>query len=112
MLQGWSVILQGIRLNGIEIPVAPGRYRTDAQHVAVLDSGAPSIYLPWQTFQLAVNKFHGLIFMEPHEDGDRILFECARAQLLELQIHGRWFTVDALDMLVPNSRRIVNGTAM
>jgi hypothetical protein len=94
----------------VDITVPAGVYRSDAQHVAVLDSGAPGIYLPRQSFDLAVQYFQGLITTESHEDGDRILVDCKKPQLLELKMHNRWYAVDPLDMLVPNSRRVVNGT--
>jgi hypothetical protein len=112
VLQAWSTILEGVRMNDADIAVPAGLYRQDAKHIAALDSGAPAIYLPVQSFYAAVQQFDGLTTLESHENGDKVFFECKKHQVLELKMHGLWMPVDPLDLLVPNSRRVVNGTEM
>jgi hypothetical protein len=112
LLQAWSTILEGIRLNGADITITPGLYRTDSQHVAVLDSGAPSIYVPRQIFQAAAQQVHGFSTVHSYREGDKIFFDCEVPQLLELKLHGRWFPLDPLDMLMAGSRQLVNGTEL
>jgi len=99
-------------MNGADVAVTPGFYRSDAQHVAVLDSGAPGIYVPRQIFDAAARQVYGSSSVRSHREGDRILFECGMPQLLEFKMHGRWFTVDPLDMLMAGSRQLVNGSEM
>lgn len=99
-------------MNGADVAITSGLYRNDSQHVAVLDSGAPSIYFPRQSFEAAVQQFHGLTTVQSYDDGDKIFFDCGVPQLLELKMHGRWFSLDPLDMLMASPRRLVNGTEM
>jgi hypothetical protein len=112
LLQAWSTILEGFRLNGANVAITSGQYRTDSQHVAVLDSGAPSIYVPHQMFEAAAQQVHGLSTVQSYREGDKIFFDCKVPQLLELKLHGRWFSLDPLDMLMAGSRRLVNGTEL
>ncbi|OAL57431.1 acid protease [Pyrenochaeta sp. DS3sAY3a] len=110
--QGWSVALEGLRMNGVSIALSPGRFRTDRQHVAVLDSGAPNVYIPTPEFNAVIDAFHGSTATELNEAGTKLFFECEKAQLLELKICEQWVAVDPLDILKPQSQDVVNGTRM
>lgn len=99
-------------MNGIEIPVSPGRFRADLQHVAVLDSGSPIVYLPTQEFDAVVKAFKGNISTEPDDQGAKVFFECIEPQLLEVKLHGRWFAIDPLDLLKPQSRHVMDERIM
>lgn len=99
-------------MNEVLIPLSPGRFRTDRQHVAVLDSGAPNIYLPMPEFNAVIDAFRGSTATELNEAGTKLFFECEKAQLLELKICGQWVAVDPLDVLKPQSQNVVNGTRM
>lgn len=112
LLQAWSTALEGIRLNGVDIAISPGRHRTDSQHVAVLDSGAPSIYFPRQIFEAAAQQVRGSSAVRSYKEGDKIFFDCKVPQLLELKLHGQWFSLNPLDMLMAGARHVMNGTEL
>ncbi|KAK8054594.1 hypothetical protein PG994_009661 [Apiospora phragmitis] len=103
----WSVSLDGLRMNGVEFPVSPGRRRPDAKHVSVIDSGASHIYLPTADFNAVVKKFEGKTEVRQSTSqgftGDVAYFECSIPQSLELKVNGNWYLVDPLDMLASNS---------
>lgn len=108
----WSATLEGLRINGAELPVSPGHLRSDQQHVSVLDTGASDIYLRRQDFYAIVEHLDGITATEMHRLGDKVYVECDKPQLIEFKFHARWFPVDPLDMLVAGSRQVVNGTTM
>ncbi|KAF2125131.1 acid protease [Dothidotthia symphoricarpi CBS 119687] len=108
----WSTILEGLRINSVEISVTPGRLRSDHQHVSVLDSGSSYIYLRNRDFYTIVEYLHGATATETHPNGDKIYVECDQPQLLEFKFHDRWFLIDPLDMLLAGSRQLINGTVM
>lgn len=113
----WAVSLEGLRMNGVEVPVSPGRLRPDAKHVSVIDSGSSRIYLPTSNFKAVVEKFEGKTEVRQSTSegstGDEIYFECSIPQSFELKVNGNWYLVDPLDMLVSHSSYSAeNGTMM
>ncbi|KAK7963882.1 aspartic peptidase domain-containing protein [Apiospora saccharicola] len=113
----WAVSLDGLRMNGVEVPVSPGRLRPDTKHVSVIDSGSSNIYLPTSDFKAVVEKFEGKTEVRQSTSqgstGDEVYFECAEPQSLELKVNGNWYLVDPLDMLVSHSSNSTeNGTMM
>lgn len=113
----WAVSLEGLRMNGVEVPVSPGRLRPDAKHVSVVDSGESLIYLPPADFNAVVEKFKGKTEVRQStgqgSTGDEVYFECSVPQLLELKVNGNWYLVDPLDMLVSHSNHSAeDGTMM
>jgi hypothetical protein len=63
-------------------------------------------------FEAAAQQVHGLSTVQSYREGDKIFFDCEVPQLLELKLHGRWFSLDPLDMLMAGSRHLVNGTEL
>ncbi|KAK8113058.1 hypothetical protein PG984_013584 [Apiospora sp. TS-2023a] len=113
----WAVSLDGLRMNGVEVPVSPGRLRQDAKHVSAIDSGSSNIYLPTSDFKAVVEKFEGKTEVRQSTSqgstGDEVYFECSVPQSLELKVNGNWYLVDPLDMLVSHSSNLTeNGTMM
>ncbi|KAK7911628.1 hypothetical protein PG985_014109 [Apiospora marii] len=113
----WAVSLEGLRMNGVEVPVSPGRLRPDAKHVSVIDSGASHVYLPTSDFKAVVEKFEGKTEVRQStgqgSTGDEVYFECSVPQSLELKVNGHWYLVDPLDMLVSYSSYLAeDGTMM
>jgi hypothetical protein len=112
LLNAWSAELQGLRINGVEVGVSAGRVRRDERHVAIIDSGSSYIYLRKQDFYNIVHSFNGSTETEPDETGDRVWFECARPQALEMKVNSGWYPLDPLDLLEAVMVKVVNGTEM
>ncbi|KAF2019789.1 acid protease [Aaosphaeria arxii CBS 175.79] len=108
----WSTELQGIRINGVEIPVTPGRVRRDQKHVSIIDSGASTLRLSPATFQAIIPYLHGRTSVDSDWKGNFVIFECSKPQLLELKFLDSWFPIDPLDLLEANTQVNINGTEM
>ena len=91
------------------MPVSPGRFRPDDQHVSAIDTGASHIYLRSPEFHAVVAGFQGITETRASRfpgAGDEAFFECAKPQSLELVINGRRLPIDPLDMLVGGSNYV------
>lgn len=106
-MAAWSVSLEGLRMNGVELPASPGRLRPDAKHVSVFDSGASQIYLPPADFKEVVEKFEGKTEVRQSTSqgftSDEVYFDCSIPQSLQLKVNGNWYLVDPLDMIMSKS---------
>jgi hypothetical protein len=110
---GWTFELTAFRMNGITVPIAPGRLRSDGKHVAVIDTGASGIFLRTPDFHAIQSLFWGYSKLEVKENGESYFWiQCNQSNLLELRFRGTWFPIDPLDLIQVRRMRIINGEEM
>ncbi|KAK6216530.1 hypothetical protein QIS74_06644 [Colletotrichum tabaci] len=105
--QGWTVHLEGVRVNGVEIKMRAGLLLPDGKYLSMIDSGGSLMYFRPEELDAIAAQFKGPILYPGNRD---IYFDCSIPQLMELKYFGEWYAVDPLDLVTPSDHGLVNGT--
>lgn len=107
--QSWTTVLEGVRMNGVEINLTQSSIDAEGRYISLIDSGAQTILFRPQDFDNLTALFDGPTIVQA---GYAVYFDCSIPQLLELKYHGEWFAIDPLDLIIPSDHGVVNGTEM
>ncbi|TQN67924.1 Napsin-A [Colletotrichum shisoi] len=105
--QGWTVHLEGVRVNGVEIKMRAGLLLPDGKYRSMIDSRGSLMYFRPEELDAIAAQFKGPILYPGNRD---IYFDCSIPQLMELKCFGEWYAVDPLDLVIPSDHGLVNGT--
>ncbi|GKT42343.1 putative aspartic-type endopeptidase [Colletotrichum spaethianum] len=105
--QGWTVQLEGVRINGVEIKMTNGLILPEGKYLSMTDSGRSLMYFRPEELDAIATQFKGLIVYSGNRD---VCFDCSIPQLMELKYFGEWYAVDPLDLVIPSDHGFVNGT--
>ncbi|KAI1857000.1 uncharacterized protein JN550_013493 [Neoarthrinium moseri] len=107
--QGWTIHLEGIRMNGKEVQMNNGSLIPTGEYLSMLDTGGSSMYFRPPELDQIASLFNGPTI---YQQGHAIYFDCSIPQLLELKYFGQWYPVDPLDLLIPKDHGNSNGTEL